>query len=107
MCVEHVASFAVIRVSGEIDISTAPYLRRALAEIQNSAADVAVDLSAVEYLDSSGLNVFVEAHRRASDDGGRFVLVGVGDGPRRLMQLTGLERVLSFIPDLAALPLER
>lgn len=101
--VERSGCFAVVRVVGELDIVGAPDLRRVLQSLQGPGCDVAVDLSAVEFVDSSGLHVFVEAHHRAADRRGRFVVVGAAASARRTMRITGLDEVLNFASDLSAL----
>lgn len=102
--VERRGSFTVLHVAGEIDISTAPHLGHVLERIQGVAdTGVAVELAEVEYIDSTALHVLVEAQRRASVEGGRLVLVGLVDGPRRLLELSGLGDAFTLVPSLAAL----
>lgn len=85
----------VIQVGGEIDICTSPQLQRALEEaIDGSRGQLIIDLSAVEFIDLSGLRVLLSVIRRA---GPRDVAV---TNPslivRRMLDLTGLELPTSF-----------
>ena len=55
-----------LHVTGEIDLAVAPALRDAIlsAGLSGEASELVVDLSAVRYLDSSGIAALLEAHRQ-------------------------------------------
>lgn len=93
---EHGGDAIVYRLRGSLDLSTAPSLRAALMEAANEGKhDILVDLSHLEFLDSTGLGALIGAHRRATENGGRIRLV-VGEGPiQRLLTITGLMRVFA------------
>jgi anti-sigma B factor antagonist len=77
-----------------LDIATSPSIRAALTDASDGKQDVVVDLSLLEFLDSTGLGAMIGAHRRATENGGTLRLV-VRDGPiLRLLNITGLIRVL-------------
>ena len=85
---------AALSVRGELDIRSAPDLRSWLTRVlDDGAGQVVIDLSGVEFMDSSGLGVLVGAHRRLARIGGRLTIVGVGDVVGRLLHVTGLTRV--------------
>ncbi len=80
----------VIYVAGEIDIATAPQLQRALDEaIEASDDPVVVDLSAVEFMDGSGLRVLLSTVRRARAR--KFGVASPSAAVRRLLEITGIE----------------
>jgi anti-sigma B factor antagonist len=83
-------------LSGEVDCSTAPLLRRALdAAFADGSRSVTVDLEAVTFLDSAGLSTLAIAHRTAIGDGVRLrVLVGTR-AVARALQVTGLWELLA------------
>jgi anti-sigma B factor antagonist len=84
----------VVRLSGEIDIATAPELRECLESLDGQA--VTIDFSDVTYMDSSGVNVLVEAIKRAHDGGGvPPVLRGVQPNQMRILELTGVAELLT------------
>jgi anti-sigma B factor antagonist len=79
----------VVRVTGDIDLSTAPGLRAALN--RPGADHVVVDLRGVTFLDSTGLGVLVGALKRLRRQGGSLkVVINRGGRVRRLFELTNL-----------------
>lgn len=93
---EHDGNAIIYRLRGSLDLATAPSLRAALLEAANEGKhDIIVDLSQLEFLDSTGLGALIGAHRRALEHGGRVRLI-VNDGPiQRLLTITGLMRIFS------------
>lgn len=81
---------------GEIDIQTAPELLRRLDEAVEGhpGETVVVDLGRVTFVDSSGLGVLVVGDRRARATGGRVVVAEPAPSVRRVLDLTGLDKVL-------------
>lgn len=85
---------ALVAVAGEIDMFTSPGLRRDLfAEIERGATRVVVDLSDVTLLDSTALGVLVAALRRLRASDGTLVLVVTDDHVRKVLRITGLEKL--------------
>jgi anti-sigma B factor antagonist len=84
----------VYRLRGSLDLATAPSARAALIEAAGAGKhDMVVDLTRLEFLDSTGLGALIGAHRRALENGGA-VRLAVGEGPiARLLNITGLIRV--------------
>lgn len=89
-------SWRVLVVQGEVDMASAPDLRDALeALIDGGRTRLVVDLSSVDFMDSSGVGVLVGAHRRLEESGGGLALV-CGEGPvRRVLGITGLDEVFA------------
>jgi len=85
----------VERLRGEIDIASVPALERRLMDVPNTLHELILDLSAVTYLDSSGIRLLHDLHDRLELRGQRLVVVSpTGTGPRRVLDLTGFgERV--------------
>jgi anti-anti-sigma factor len=79
----------VLHVSGEIDLQVADELRGAgLAAV--SADGVAIDLSEVTFIDSSGLAALIEINNVTQSAGQRLTLVSPSRTVRRILELTGL-----------------
>jgi len=85
----------VVEASGDLDVASSAGLRRTLHElVVDGCVHLVLDLRDVGFLDSSGLGVLVAAQRKARAFRGSLVLV-VDEGPvSRVLELTGLDRVL-------------
>lgn len=84
----------VYKLRGSLDLSTSPSVRAALMEAAGEGThDIIVDLTNLEFIDSTGLGALIGAHRRALEHQGK-VRLAVGDGPiGRLLNITGLIRI--------------
>ena len=84
----------IYRLRGSLDLATSPSVRAALMEAATEGKhDIIVDLTHLEFLDSTGLGALIGAHRRALEHGGA-VRLAVGEGAiARLLNITGLIRV--------------
>lgn len=104
MAIDNADTATVIAPSGDVDVHTAPQLRSAIvdAEARGADCDVLVDLSAVSFMDSTGLGVLVGALARSREAGQRLVLVGVDGRIQRLLNLTGLDAAFELAPSVAA-----
>ncbi len=100
---EHDGDAIVYRLSGSLDMATAPSLRAALVEAADEGKhDIIVDCSHLEFLDSTGLGSLIGAHKRALEHGGRVRLI-VNEGPiQRLLSITGLMDVLAVYTSVEA-----
>jgi stage II sporulation protein AA (anti-sigma F factor antagonist) len=89
---ETIEGNAAILLFGEIDISNAAHLARALKEsVSNLDHELMLDLSHVTYVDSAGIRVMFDLSRRLKDHQQRLVLVvPEGSGVRRSLALGGL-----------------
>ena len=85
---------AVVTVAGEIDAATSDDLTRALVDvIGDDVRRLVLDVSSVEFIDSSGLRVLVQANRAIIERDGTFALRGPSETFRRLLDVTGLDEV--------------
>lgn len=80
----------MVRVKGELDMSTAPSLAHALADAGPADATVVVDLSAVAFLDSSAIGTLITAGRARNEAGGRLQIGGRSAIVERVLEITGL-----------------
>ena len=82
----------IFDISGHIDLATSPELRKALLhEIQERRrARVVVNLTAVGYMDSSGLASLIEGLKASQDTGSRFVLFGLNTTLREVFHISKL-----------------
>jgi anti-sigma B factor antagonist len=92
---EFEANAFVLSLYGELDIASAPELEKQVKRLQwDGASSIVLDLSGLDFIDSTGLHVLARAQRR-SGDGGLTLL----RGPRtvhRVFELTGMDELLPF-----------
>ena len=86
----------VVALAGEIDLEHSPKAREVLLECVGRSRPILVDLSGVEYIESSGVASLVEAFQRAKKAGQGFALVAVNEAPRRVLQLARLHALGIF-----------
>ncbi|MFD0305274.1 STAS domain-containing protein [Streptomyces sp. NPDC127119] len=94
-------TWAVLTLSGEMDLATVPLLREAVDELVVAGrAHLVWNLQAVSFMDSSGLGVLVYAMRSTEAVKGCVRLAGAGQQIRQLLELTGLDTVIEQYPDV-------
>lgn len=94
-------SHLVVTLSGDIDVATASQVRSDLLPLVNHGLPVVVvDLSAVSFLDSTGLGTLLAVQRRADALDVALRLAAPRRGPRRALHITGLDRVFDVYPTL-------
>ena len=88
----------VVRVYGDINWRTSPELRTAILELteKHLYERIIVDLSGAAHLDSSGVSSFIEALVAAKRQGSRFILSGLSEQARHLLELTRLTGVFEI-----------
>jgi len=86
---------AVLALDGRLNLVSAPQLRTAITEaVDGGRTRVVVDLSAVGFMDSSGLGVLIAGLKKARQQGGDLRITGVTQQVATVLQLTNLDRVL-------------
>jgi anti-sigma B factor antagonist len=94
--------WSVVAVSGEVDVATAPRLREQLIELVNHGRHhIVVDLTDVEFLDSTGLGVLVGALKRVRTNNGELALVCSEPRILKVFEITGLTKVFPMHRTLA------
>jgi anti-anti-sigma factor len=84
----------VLTLSGELDLASAPALERQLDDARDVGVPrVVVDLSGLEFFDSAGLHVLLDAHRRLRGNGQGLVL---RRGPRAVQRMFELTHTLTI-----------
>ena len=92
--------FQVVKVQGEVDLSWSQKLRKSILDALGKSQKVAVDLSQVTYIDSSGTAALVEGFQNARGKSQRFSLVAVSKPVIAVLELARLDRVFPIFADL-------
>ena len=86
----------IVYLAGELDLLVSPGLQELLdAECERNPRRLSVDLTAVDFLDSSALRVFVHTHKRLAGESARLELVSCPPSIRRVLSLTSLDWLLA------------
>jgi len=90
---------SVAAVDGRLDLRSAPDLRLQLtAALAAGGGSIVLDLSEVEFIDSSGLGVLVGVHREAERRGGRLAMVPPHGSASQIFTLTRTEGFFHLVP---------
>ncbi len=92
----------VIAFSGDVDLEQSPTAKKILLQWVNADRGVVVDLSAVDYIDSSGIASLVEAYQAARQGKTAFALAAVSVAAMRVFALARLDKVFSMYPTVDA-----
>jgi anti-sigma B factor antagonist len=95
---------ATLELAGEFDLAGVPKFEADLGELEAAGADVlVVDLSGLEFMDSSGLRALVMADQRARKAGRRLAIVPGPPAVRRVFEITQLDGRLDLVESSSAL----
>lgn len=98
----HEGRARVLKLSGELDVASSGALEQSVDEVSDYDRLV-IDLSDLEFIDSTGLSVLVAAHQQAVAAGREFCVVQGSGQVQRLLALAGLEERLTVADTLEQL----
>jgi len=92
--------YTLIKLEEEkLDTTLAPTLKTdLLTHHAEGINNLILDLSTVRYIDSSGLSSLLVGNRVFTEGGGMFVLAGITDHVMKLIKISQLDTVLTFLP---------
>ncbi len=96
---EH-GEYTVLSLQGEVDLSCSPQAREQILKLLKSSKNLLVDLSSVDYIDSSGVASLVEGFQVARNQKLEFALVGVSKAAMQVLQLARLDKVFPIYQSL-------
>ena len=87
----------VVYLNGEVDVYTASKLKEKIIPLaEESNKTLIVDLSEVNYIDSTGLGIFIGALKCTDKSGSSLKITGVNSRVQRLFEITGLSEVIEI-----------
>lgn len=93
------AGAIVIQLAGDVDLNVKEALRAELLSLTESRpARIVVNLSGVNYMDSSGVATLVELHQRCRRNRGELVLCHITPRVRAIFEISKLERIFTIRP---------
>ena len=90
----------MVVLEGELDIATVDLVRASLAG-RGAGEGLVIDLRPLTFLDTSGIQLLVEAFRAARDEGFALRLLRARPGVQRVFGIAGIESVLPFADEAA------
>jgi len=98
----HEDGVTVFALSGAIDLHYVPTLRSLFqSKLHERCPALIVDLSEVDFIDSTGLATLIEYHRDAGAHGGIFCLAGINPNLKTIFDVVQFEKVLAIFPTVA------
>ena len=91
--IDNKGPFTIVSLSGDVDLQYSPEAREQILKSLNDGHHVLVDLSEVNYIDSSGVASLVEGYQVAKSKNLQFGLLGVSDTAMQVLQLARLDQV--------------
>jgi anti-sigma B factor antagonist len=88
--------WSIVAAQGEVDVASSPALLQAVTEAIKDGRKVVVDLSAVSFLDSTGLGVLVQALNESTEAGGTLRLVVTDPNVLKVFEVTALDDVFDI-----------
>lgn len=98
--VEQKGEYSVVRLTGEVDLSRSPEARKTILGCLQKKQNLMVDMSAVEYIDSSGVASLVEGYQLSRTQQLEFGLVGVSEAAMNVLRLARLDKVFPIYASL-------
>ncbi len=92
---------SILTLTGEVEVANAAQVRdAALKLVESGPRFLVVDLSGVDYMDSTGLGMLVGLLKRLKEKGGDLLIAGPQPRVRKLFDITGLAQVLRIYEDV-------
>ena len=87
-----------VKLSGDIDHHSAKNVRDAVDDLmrKNNPAELELDLSAVEFMDSSGLGLVLGRYKKQTDMGGKMKILNPTRRIMQILQLAGVEKIIKI-----------
>jgi anti-sigma B factor antagonist len=97
LSVAHEDAGVVVLVGGDLEFGTAATLRSTLIDLaQRGHNPVVVDLSQLDFIDSSGLSLLVQAKQRIESQGHEFALRNPTERVQRVLEISGLVELFTI-----------
>ena len=89
-------NISTIFLDGEIDMDKTDEVKGVIFPVIDSGKNVALNLSNVQYMDSSGISVLIESHQKALQKGTNLVIKDVSKSVLKVIMMAKLEQILNL-----------
>ena len=92
--IEEEGNSRIVHLTGEIDMDVADKARQTILPLIEAGHEVHLNLSKVEYMDSSGISVLIESHQKAAELGTKVILKEISKSVLKVIMMAKLEQIL-------------
>ena len=89
-------NISTIHLDGEIDMDVTEKAKEAIFPVIDSGKEVHLNLSQVQYMDSSGISVLIESHQRALEKSTKVIIKDVSKSVLKVIMMAKLEQILNL-----------
>ena len=89
-------NISTVHLDGEIDMDVTEKAKEVIFPVIDSGKEVHLNLSQVQYMDSSGISVLIESHQRALEKNTKVVIKEVSKSVLKVIMMAKLEQILNI-----------
>ena len=89
-------NISTVHLDGEIDMDVTEKAKEIIFPVIDSGKEVHLNLSQVQYMDSSGISVLIESHQKAVELGKKVVLKEISKSVLKVIMMAKLEQILNI-----------
>ena len=94
--VTEVGNISTVHLDGEIDMDVTEKAKEVIFPVIDSGKEVHLNLSQVQYMDSSGISVLIESHQRALEKNTKVIIKDVSKSVLKVIMMAKLEQILNL-----------
>ena len=89
-------NISTVHLDGEIDMDVTEKAKEVIFPVIDSGKEVHLNLSQVQYMDSSGISVLIESHQRALEKSTKVIIKDVSKSVLKVIMMSKLEQILNL-----------
>ena len=94
--IEENNNISIVHLDGEIDMDVTEKAKEVIFPVIDSGKEVHLNLSQVQYMDSSGISVLIESHQRALEKNTKVIIKDVSKSVLKVIMVAKLEQILNL-----------
>ena len=94
--VDEIDNKRVVHLNGEIDMEVSDKARNTILPLIEAGHEVQINLSKVDYMDSSGISVLIESHQKALENNTKVIVKEVSKSVLKVIMMAKLEQILKI-----------
>ena len=89
-------NISTVHLDGEIDMDVTEKAKEVIFPVIDSGKEVHLNLSQVQYMDSSGISILIESHQRALEKNTKVIIKDVSKSVLKVIMMAKLEQILNL-----------